>query len=359
MILISGYYGYGNWGDEAILAALLADLSNLGVDQEQIRVLSGQPKRTEEWHGVKAIPRYRVSSLVHSMKHSQLLISGGGSLLQDSTSLRSIPYYLGMIEFALANKVPVVIYAQGIGPVRRRMAQRWIQRVVSKAAAVSLRDQNSLALMKQWGVPTTGIQLSADPVFRFVTNKQSKTAGLTINLRPYPQWTDHISGWVQEIKSWMALGLGSIQFVALGPGDQGMGERLRTHIPHLVVRTPQTYHEAMSLMGRYELTVSMRLHGIIFAAINGSYPIGLDYDPKIPALARQLGTPVFDPCAYQCLGSAIQLAKINIVDASRKLQQKVECLQQQAHINGQLIKEVLYRPVLEESYANENIRRRD
>ena len=101
MILVSGYYGFKNSGDEAMLAALCEDLEVLNIARENIVVFSGNPNYTRRIHRVKAVSRNNPMEIIKAFKGGKLLISGGGSLLQDSTGHLTVPYYLGMIELAL------------------------------------------------------------------------------------------------------------------------------------------------------------------------------------------------------------------------------------------------------------------
>lgn len=114
-LVISGYYGFGNAGDEAMLAAILEAILEV-VPEADITVISGNPRHTAEKHGVKAVGRFDVTGIFNAIKRCDLLISGGGSLLQDVTSNRSLYYYLSIISLANMLGKKVMLYAQGMGP---------------------------------------------------------------------------------------------------------------------------------------------------------------------------------------------------------------------------------------------------
>lgn len=95
-IIISGYYGFNNAGDEAMLSAILNALRTAFSDP-QITVISGNPEITAHTFHVHAISRFGMKDIIRSIIHSDLLISGGGSLLQDVTSWKSMVYYLSII----------------------------------------------------------------------------------------------------------------------------------------------------------------------------------------------------------------------------------------------------------------------
>ncbi|MGI6649378.1 MAG: polysaccharide pyruvyl transferase family protein [Bacillota bacterium] len=125
-------------------------------------------------HGVAAVSRFNPISLIQTLRRADLLISGGGSLLQDVTSWRSILYYLGIVTLALILGQPVMFYAQGIGPIRRPWA-RWLTRVIAnRVRLITVRDQDSLNELKHLGVTKPPVYVTADPVLGM------RAAGLTV-----------------------------------------------------------------------------------------------------------------------------------------------------------------------------------
>ncbi|MDD2498401.1 MAG: polysaccharide pyruvyl transferase family protein, partial [Desulfitobacteriaceae bacterium] len=130
-VLISGYYGFNNIGDEAVLASMIQALDDVSP-QVQITVLSDNPERTEKQYRVRAINRWSKKEISNGLKECDLFISGGGSLLQDVTGPKSILYYLELIRLAVWYKKPVMFYAQGIGPVQRPWARKLLARVANR-----------------------------------------------------------------------------------------------------------------------------------------------------------------------------------------------------------------------------------
>ncbi|MDI4650283.1 polysaccharide pyruvyl transferase family protein [Cohnella sp. F6_2S_P_1] len=166
-LVLSGYYGFRNSGDEAVLLSILNALEQAGEDHgvfvEPI-VLSGDPTWTARQYGVWSVPRMKLREVREAIGASDGVISGGGSLLQDATGLGSIPYYLGILEMARWARKPSFIYAQGIGPVKRRMFGPFIARAMRKASYVSVRDAESAALLAGFGVPEDRVAVVPDPV---------------------------------------------------------------------------------------------------------------------------------------------------------------------------------------------------
>lgn len=117
-LVLSGYYGFYNVGDEAILQSIIESLSKENPDIELV-VLSNDSKYTKEMYGVESVDRWDIKAVYHAIKNSDGVISGGGSLLQDQTSTKSILYYTGIMGLARLLKKPYYIYSQGIGQLQK------------------------------------------------------------------------------------------------------------------------------------------------------------------------------------------------------------------------------------------------
>ena len=126
-VVISGYYGADNFGDEAILETLIQRLKKLG---SEITVLSTNPEKTTKTHNVNSIKSFAFSKVKKALKQSDILISGGGSLLQDATSVKSLFYYLWVIFTAQFYKKDVIIFAQGIGPISNKIGEFFTKKLL-------------------------------------------------------------------------------------------------------------------------------------------------------------------------------------------------------------------------------------
>ena len=114
-VVISGYYGFANAGDEAMLAAIVGSLKDI-IPDVSITVITGNCRMTRENHNVQAVHRLNFFAIAAAIRRCDILISGGGSLLQDVTSARSLYYYLWIMKIALFFKKPVMLYAQASAP---------------------------------------------------------------------------------------------------------------------------------------------------------------------------------------------------------------------------------------------------
>lgn len=161
-VLLSGYYGFDNAGDDAVLFAIIQALREVLPDIE-ITVLSNQPEKTAEQFGVRAVDRWSKGGLLKAVKNCDVLISGGGSLLQDVTSKNGILYYLGIIKLAQVLRKKVMIYAQGIGPIAEPRNRSLTAKILNRVQVITVRDLDSRNALMEMGVYRE-VLVCVDPV---------------------------------------------------------------------------------------------------------------------------------------------------------------------------------------------------
>lgn len=316
-LVLSGYYGFRNSGDEAVLLSILNALERAaeaqGVDVEPI-VLSGDPGWTSRQYGVWAVPRMKLREVREAIAASDGVISGGGSLLQDSTGLGSIPYYLGILELARWARKPTYIYAQGIGPVRRRMFGPFIARAMKRAAYVSVRDAESAALLAGFGVPEDRVAVVPDPVMGLPLPPAGSSGagaagdadaaaresadgpplvGVSVRFwRGDRADLDRTAAALAALAQRRAVRLRFLPFHAGADEDASryVIERLGAAAASAELAPA---HEAPQRMlreiDRCDLLIGMRLHSLIYAANREVPLLGLSYDPKIDQFLQRLG----------------------------------------------------------------------
>jgi polysaccharide pyruvyl transferase CsaB len=304
-ILISGYYGFANTGDEAILAGLLAGL-RASAPTAEVTVLSADPDATTRDHAVAALPR-GIGSVRRAVREADLLISGGGGLLQDATSWRSPLYYLAVIELARRAGVPVALLAQGIGPLERGWVRDLVRRVLDHADLITVRDEASQRELAQLGVRAP-VTVTADASFLLTPAPEiilsevrraeawpengKPVIGVTLRptLRPPTEaWLGAIAhGLDHAAQEWGATPV----FISMQPpGDALVAEEVRAKMttPARVLQAGYDPATLLGLIGSVDLLVGMRLHSLLFAARQGVPMVGLSYDPKIDAAQERFG----------------------------------------------------------------------
>lgn len=306
-IVISGYYGFNNAGDEALLTAILASLRAIEPDAD-ITVISGNPGNTIAKHQVKSLYRFAAVRLLRAIGEADLLISGGGSLLQDVTSKRSLAYYLSVIAAAKWKKKKVMLFAQGIGPIRNRFMRLLTRIVCNKADLITVRDEESAEELARLGVLPDKVEVTADPVLTL--NPASRLQGKSIlaeaGLDPYKpiigvsvrEWPEN-----QRCLQQLATALGALserhnaQIVILPlqvSMDMKASETLRGYLPKMrqkVVLLKKTYstEEFLSIVGSLRLLIAMRLHALVFASVMKVPLMAVSYDPKVDSFVKAIG----------------------------------------------------------------------
>src|SRR5699024_10927236 len=155
---------FDNSGDDAILYAIIQEIRKRDPST-YIRVLSYNPGRTHEIYRVSTTQRFYLPALIRAVKSCDLLISGGGSLLQDVTSSRSIYYYLGVILLAKLFNKKVYVYANGVGPIDKGINRKLTRFVLNKVDLITLRDEDSHQLMQELKITKPRMEVTADPVY--------------------------------------------------------------------------------------------------------------------------------------------------------------------------------------------------
>ena len=292
--VLCGYYGYSNCGDELILRHIVAAQKSRR-DTVRLGVMTATGEAPE---GTVGIRRYRPSAVVRELRKSGALILGGGSLLQDATSRRSLIYYLSLIRAAGRMGLPVMLYANGLGPLSPR-AERLCRKAFREVDVISLRDRDSWNMVRAMNLPNTKVVLGADPVLDADPADEKSVPPLR-RLALFPRSgtrrTDELA--LAESVAALAEHQGvDVAVAAMNPHeDRGTVRRITEQLSSRLAGTGLHVTEASSdpdaivrLIGRSSLVVSERLHALILAFRADVPCIGIDRDPKIGAFLREIG----------------------------------------------------------------------
>ena len=304
-ILISGYYGFDNIGDESILRTLITSLREK-IPDCRLTVLSHNPASTREKYGVEAVERMSPGAILRAVRRCDMLISGGGSLLQDVTSSKSIHYYLFIIRLAKLLGKKVFIYSQGIGPIDHAFNRRATARALKKADGIVVRDERSAKLLEQIGLPQERIVITADPVIRM--KRPDRTVGREILARAGIKKDGRLTvGWaireknrnstfVREITEcirWLRENYDaeSVLIPFHYEEDREVCSVIaeRTNGAAKCLSEKYLSEDMLSIIGNMDVLVGVRLHSMIYAAIMGVPIIGVSYDPKCTAFLNSVG----------------------------------------------------------------------
>lgn len=312
-VMLCGYFGACNAGDDATLDAVLASLPRLPKG-----VLPTVPavKKGALPEGVRAIGRYNVFALARELAKTRLFILCGGTLLQNSTSNRSLGYYYLLSKLASKQGARVMIYAGGIGPVIGDEAAYETVSAVENCDAVTLRDEGSLELLEEMECETDGIAVTADAAI--VTEPLPLPESI---LKRLPEGREYFAVSVRPLRG-LKRGEGARDpaeiyetvvsavrviadrrnavplFIPFAPEDVKLCEKLCRRAERGIVLPHMRAGHIISVIEKCSLTIGMRLHSGVFSSIAGTPAIMIAYDPKVEAFAKRAYHPApIDPDA--------------------------------------------------------------
>lgn len=331
-IALSGYYGFDNAGDEALLAAITSSIMKRRPEAEFV-VFSGAPHRTADLHGIPAVHYMKPLQIIRELSSSDLLISGGGSIFQDVTSARSLPYYISVVALAKMLRKPVIFYAQGVGPINRWFSKLLMRLVANRVDLITLRDEASRNYLIHLGVERPPMQVTADPVFSLEPNQieEAKIALLLEEKNPEHKpligvavrYWKPLDGYQQELArvldDFAERGYG-ILFIPMDyPEDMAASRQVMQQMKREARMIDQHLNsrEHLALISQLKLMIAMRLHALIFAASRGVSFAGISYDPKIDAF--------LDLFELQPLAASYQEMKTQLDEllSDERLQQRI------------------------------------
>jgi len=309
LVLISGYYGFGNLGDEAILESIIFELAKK-VPRQSIVVLSNDPEHHRKTYGVGAVDRWKLPAFIQLLGKTKLFISGGGGLFQDTNSPGSTIYYGGQIALARLFGAHTFIFAQGLGPLNS-LTGRMATRVAAHFSnEITVRDKASSAMLDGWKVKA---ELTADPVWTLDESplpenvmkqvqeaKEGSSHVVGLSLRNSHNFGDArramlLSTMLETLPKDSSLVLLPLQkeqdLPQLEPfmKDWRAAGRKAIMLDNGPLERPSQW---VTLMRQFDLVVAMRLHALIFALKEGVPVIGLTYDTKVEHVLRQFGQPI-------------------------------------------------------------------
>lgn len=302
-ILISGYYGFHNIGDEAVLRCVTEQVRGVIPDVE-LTILSNDPRDTREKYHVNSIPRMNPWQVLRALWNTDMLISGGGSLLQDATSWSSILYYLSIILTALLFRKPVFIYSQGIGPIHGKFNRKITGWTLKKVNVIAVRDIQSAQLLEEIGIPRDHINITTDPVLSLEKADPEQGKAILRKSGLNPDSGRLVVGWAVKSSNEACLKeiVRSIRYLkeaynadsVLIPFHFEQDAKCILQLKDCLgdeayyVTEKQLIDEMLSIIGNLDLLVGVRLHSLIYAAVCNVPMIGISYDPKIDAFLESI-----------------------------------------------------------------------
>ncbi len=301
-VAISGYYGFRNSGDDSILKVIIDDLKT-ACPNASITVLSQRPQETSRDFGVNSVDRFDFITLWNLFKRTKLLISGGGSLVQDVTSSKSLFYYLFIISLAKLRGAKVMLYANGIGPLTKKKNLKYVKNTLEKVDYITLRESSSMDEIVRVMGGCDKCEVTADPAFNAkpadinAISAALKSGGInkdtkyfTISIRDWESLDPQAVNKICEFCDWVYNKYAVQPFVIpmQKKFDQNISSKISKNltVPHGICLDGYPPEVMMGIIGNAEFVLGMRLHTLIYAVKMGVPCIALDYDPKVAAVMK-------------------------------------------------------------------------
>lgn len=306
--VVSGYIGFDNFGDEAIAGILTKYLRDNNA--EKITVISLNPEKTARLYGVESC---KMLDFIKPIKDSDILISSGGSLLQDITSLKSLLYYLAVIMTAIFFKKKVYIFAQGFTPFRTKIGELLTKFVLKKCDRITVRDKKSQEFLSEMGISS---ELLCDPVFALETPKIDRHEGVGIQLRKSMYLSDEFMYFLaseiadkfknKEIKLFSlqdSVDLPVLEHFLSILTSKGIIARIYMNM---------SVQETIIELSKLEYLIGMRFHANLVAAKAGVKVLGINYDVKVKTLAESIGFPYINMFGCEINNGLKDLVAVNV-----------------------------------------------
>ena len=293
--IMVGYYGYGNRGDDALLYAIVNDMREQDPGFSPV-VLSKKPKETTSDYGVKSINRFNIFAVLRAMKSAKLLIAGGGSLIQDVTSTRSLMYYLGCLRTAKSKGLKVMLYANGLGPIIKKKNEKRSAAVLDRLDAITLRDKASYEYIKKLNITKPDIYLTGDPAFSLEISNSENAEKLLGKYGVGGKFFVVSARYFEANSLGFAKGFAAmIDYISktqsITPVFVAMQYTKDRKITCDIISTMKSkavfidediaIDEILGIVSRSESVVAVRLHMLLFGAVMCKPILGLSYDPKV------------------------------------------------------------------------------
>lgn len=292
-IIISGYYGLGNSGDEALLKSIVDELKRLEPDV-RITAMSGNAAHTRRTYGIDTVGRFNPFAVLGAMRRARLLLSGGGSLIQDATSTKSLLYYLAIITAAKMMGLKVMLYANGMGPISDKNVGR-VSRVLNKVDLITLRENISMKEIERCRITGPRVEVTADPAYLLKPCSPERARELLGGAGAGGPLV------AVSVREWKAAGADFEEQVALAADmlaergytplffpmqlsrDLPISLRIKGKMKAdaAVIDRELAVAEMLGVVRECGAVIGMRLHSLIFASAVNVPMIGIIYDPKI------------------------------------------------------------------------------
>lgn len=337
--LLCGYYGYNNIGDEYALKAIIRNLNTLRPDV-RLCVLTNHPDTVSKSLGVRCADRFKLREVLSSIRKSRVMIFGGGNLLQDGTSSKSLWYYLMLLHWAKRKGLPTMIYANGIGPIKKKFDLKITRKVLLGIDVITLREGDSYELVRSMGIPEERVSVTADEAFSIALDPSNcdleeryglkEGSYVVVSIRESAYCEEHFCGKLAAALDEIARKHNSTTvFMQMQyPYDYEISRVVAgmMKMPTKIL-SDLTFNDFSCLLSSSMMVVGMRLHSLILGVLAGAAVYGLVYDAKVESFLHAADLQCFSDCAHldeQKLVQDLEAVLENAEELKRRLAAFVE-----------------------------------
>lgn len=286
-VLISGYIGFSNFGDDTIFTLLTQHLKTKNVN---ICALAYHPSRAQKRFKVEAVNYKNPFEILLQIIRCDYLISGGGSLLQNVTSNFSLLYYISIILIAKLMFKKVIIFAQGIGPINGFIWKNLVRLTLSMCDLITLRDVESKNMLDGWKIKSDIVN---DPVWDLPILPYNNKGYVGVQLRHYsnmhPDFLKTLAKYITNRFSDRKIIIYIFQKNEDIPVAKEFLQELKRICPNIecTINYNNTAKSIVQEFSNLEYLFAMRFHACLLGLKYGLRVFALSYDIKVENLANE------------------------------------------------------------------------
>ena len=331
-IVISGWYGCGNVGDDALLDAIVAGFrERLGPDVI-FNVLTEAPKTTAALYAgdprILPFPHHSLTTrrgqaalflrggigqYLTVLRNADLFVLGGGGLIQDANGVGNLLRYLDDCLIAEWLGTPSMVFGIGVSPLVTARG-KWLTRAIcNRVSAITARDKDGAQVLLDAGVRADRLEATADPALLL---EPARTSAPEINMlaarmasephplivcpRPRTTWSriddaswstlmDELARFCDESRARFGTRVLFIPFMKDDCAVIGeVKRRMKSASEAWALDQPPRPRDALRLIAQSRYVLGMRLHSLIFSASQSIPMISVNYAPKVGSFAREV-----------------------------------------------------------------------
>ncbi len=294
-LFLFGYFGFNNFGDEAILYSFINNLNKINRKFNYYILAHGfRPYSTQN---INYVDRNNPNSIIKAINKCDFVVSPGGGIFQDVTSLKSLIYYTSIVFLSHAMRKPVILLSQGIGPLKHKISKILLQHAFRKCVLITLRDNYSFELVSNLTLNNKKYEITTDTSYAIdieelisASQADNQKNDLTVGIAPRyfknklnPIFIGKVANFIIEKYN------GKVHLFSMFPSeDYEFNKNVKEFSRECEIINCKNFEESIIKIHKINLMVGIRLHSIIFSALCGIPSLAICYDKKVEYAARKL-----------------------------------------------------------------------